>query len=512
MNCPARSFVLYVTIATIVGLSPRLARAGGPIGGNGEPIETSRYAIDISQGPVLGGSRLTGLGGAYVAIAEDVDGDLQNPAAPAVRPFYSVDWFDWWLGLGFTFPALNELDYFNTGERGDSTRAPSSFLFLTPALNLQWGTFGVGLTVEAQSYSADAGSLLENTLSTTIVTGHLQFANSFLDGQLIAGLGTRRVVLSLQDEFQLDARDSRFTSSGTGTEVGVLLRPNDQQFRVGASLRSSIETQPRFTSELLPNEEGDLVWENEDGERFYYPSSVSLPWDANLGVAYQFGRPLNPRWRAPRDMAKKRELQLSLARIEIDEAHERDLATAATPQERDRIEQCYQQAVSDNDKEMELVLRTARLALSRELAEMQRFYVLLTGSVVITGVSKDAVGIESYFDQVVRRSGQKATFSPRFGMETEAVPDFLKLRVGGYLEAARAANATHRGHFTFGVDFRLFRYDVFGLWPADYLWRIGLVADIAPRYATWGISLGGWYPRHRPEDLPPLSSDAALSN
>ncbi|HEY6725564.1 MAG TPA: hypothetical protein VI197_16120 [Polyangiaceae bacterium] len=480
-----------------------VARAGGPLGDNGSTIETSSYAIDISQGPVLGGARLTGLGGAYVAIAEDVDGDLQNPAAPAVRPFYSIDWFDWWPGLGLTLPALADLDYFNTGERDADSRAPSTFLFLTPALNLQWGSFGVGMTAELQNYSADAGSSLDNTLDTSILTVHGQFANSFMDGQLVAGLGTRVVTLALVDDFRRDDEEANFKSTGSGPEIGVLVRPNGQPFRLGASFRGPVDTQPHFTSGLLPNENGDLVSADDSGTLFYYPSRVTLPWDLNVGAAFQFGRPLNPRWRSPGDVVMKRELKLRVQAIELEEARDRELERATSRAERSRIRAQYREKSRIIDRAIEAGRTEGRLQLNRELAAMPRYYILVTGSLVITGIVEDAVGMESYFDQQVRRSGEKVTFSPRLGIETEAVPDLLKLRVGSYLEHARAANASSRGHVTFGFDFRLFRWDVLGFWPGDYLWRIGLVADVAPRYATWGISIGGWYPRHRPGELPP---------
>jgi len=484
-------------------LAAHTAHAGGPLGENGETIETSSFAIDLSGGPVLGGSRLTGLGGAYVAIAEDVDGDLQNPAAPAVRPFYSVDWFDWWPGLGLTLPALADLDYFNTGERDADSRAPSTFLFLTPALNLQWGDFGVGLTAELQNYSADAGSSLDNTLDTSILTVHGQFANSFLDGQLVAGLGTRVVTLALVDDFRRDDEEANFQSTGSGPEFGVLVRPNGLPFRLGAAFRGPVDTQPHVTSGLLPNENGDIVSQDDNGDLFYYPSRVTLPWDLNVGVAYQFGRPLNPRWRAPADVVMKRELALRMRAIDLEEARDRELSKATSLKERRRIRAEYRPREREIELAVEQGRAEGRLQLNRELAAMQRFYVLVTGSLVVTGIVEDAVGVESYFDQQVRRSGEKVTFSPRIGIETEAVPDLLKLRLGSYLEHARAANATSRGHVTFGFDFRLFRWDVLGFWPSDYLWRIGLVADIAPRYATWGISIGGWYPRHRPGELPP---------
>lgn len=499
----ASGLLLRAGSLAAVLLAAGAAHAGGPLGDNGSTIETSNYALDISSGPVLGGARLTGLGGAYVAIAEDVDGDLQNPAAAAVRPFYSVDWFDWWPGFGLTLPALADFDYFNTGERDADSRAPSTFLFLTPALNLQWGSFGVGLTAELQNYSADAGSLLDNTLDTSILTVHGQFANSFLDGQLVAGLGTRVVTLALVDDFRRDDEEANFESTGSGPELGVLVRPNGQPFRVGVAFRGPVDTQPHFTSGLLPNENGDLVSTDESGTVFYYPSRVTLPWDLNVGFAYQFGRPLNPRWRSPADIVRKRELTLRLQAIELEEARDRDLERATSRADRERIRSEYREKAKRIDEAIEAGRTEGRLQLKRELAAMPRYYILVTGSLVITGTVEDAVGVESYFDQEVRRSGEKVTYSPRLGLETEAIPDLLKLRIGSYLEHARAANATSRGHVTFGCDFRLFRWNVLGFWPRDYLWRIGLVADVAPRYATWGISIGGWYPRNRPGELPP---------
>ena len=49
-------------------------RAAGPIGVDGEAITTSEYTIDLHRGPVLAGTRVVGLAGGYVAIAEGVAG------------------------------------------------------------------------------------------------------------------------------------------------------------------------------------------------------------------------------------------------------------------------------------------------------------------------------------------------------------------------------------------------------------------------------------------------------
>src|SRR6187551_356782 len=132
----AASLALILACASFSGV----ARANGPIGRNGDAIKTSRYSIDLFQGPVFAGSRVTSLGGAYVAIAWDVDGMLQNPAAPAVRPFFSVTHFDYWLGFGLTFPgSLEDMDYFNTGSKTQIPNSPTSMVFMTPAAMFQFG-------------------------------------------------------------------------------------------------------------------------------------------------------------------------------------------------------------------------------------------------------------------------------------------------------------------------------------------------------------------------------------
>ena len=130
------------------------AFAAGPLGDNGQKITTSQYGIDLFQGPIYAGSRVTSMGGAYVAVAWDVDGMLQNPAAPAVRPFFSVTDFDYWLGFGLTFPgSFQDMDFYNSGTKSeDSTSSVKSFVVATPSAMVQFGAFGFGASLELQNY------------------------------------------------------------------------------------------------------------------------------------------------------------------------------------------------------------------------------------------------------------------------------------------------------------------------------------------------------------------------
>jgi hypothetical protein len=478
-------------------VTPAPLLAAGRLGQNGEPITTTSYSIDLHQGTVLAGNRVMGLSGAYVALAEDVDGDLQNPAAPAMRPFFSVEHFDYWLGLGLTFPGrLSSIDFFNSGSKTGFRGAANEPVFVTPALNLQWGSFGVGLTVELQNY-AIRGAALPNgatlgrgaTLDAVLTTIHLQAANSFFDGQLVLGVGLRNLTLDL---------DASAPDNTTSTlELGAVWRPNLRPYRLGIAFRSAIDTQPGFSRNLLPTPEGDIVLVGDDGTLLYLPERVSLPWDVNLGAAVQLGkRPLNPFSRTIDGIAERASLTFRLRQLERDDERESRLALAKTPSERQAVEQELGAEESEDSARLKRALDDARRALAESSARVERFYVLLTASLVISGSVKDAVGVESFLDRRVNRSGSSVVYSPRLGVESEVWEDRLKLRGGSYLEPSRFATSEARWHATFGGDVRLFSWNVFGLWPDDFMWQLGGSMDLAPRYFSWGVSIAGWYPRH----------------
>src|SRR5262249_1091993 len=146
------------------------------------------------------------LAGAYVAIAEDIDGDIQTPVAPAVRLPYSVDHFEFALGLGLTLPAtLTTTDFFNTGARNTQPSDPNQrgVLFVPPALNLAFGNFGVGVTLELQNYNfaraQPTPSARPDEFSAQFLVAHLQAANRFFDGQLVLGAGVRLLELDVSN-------------------------------------------------------------------------------------------------------------------------------------------------------------------------------------------------------------------------------------------------------------------------------------------------------------------------
>ena len=63
------------------------------------------YTVDAAQGPVTGGTRLIGLGGAFVAIAEGGSGVPVNPASVSVRAPHSWNRLDFGFSLDFAIGA-----------------------------------------------------------------------------------------------------------------------------------------------------------------------------------------------------------------------------------------------------------------------------------------------------------------------------------------------------------------------------------------------------------------------
>jgi hypothetical protein len=495
----------FISSSLAVAAWTQQARAAGPIGANGTPIKTSDYALDLYQGPLFAGTRITGLGGAYVAISEDVDGDLQNPASPAVRPFFSYTYFDYWLGFGLTFPAtLQNVDFFNSGSKTHITNPPDSFVFFTPSVNLQFGELGIGLSLETQQYALTQTNAEDGTQSSvrvTIPTTHLQFGYGLDHNQWVLGVGARFVSMSVKGP---DRVGSAFKSSGNGLEFGMVWKPENRPIRLGFAYRTAIRTEASYTEGLLPNSEGDIILQNPGSSPYYLPKSVAFPWDVNFGFAVQFGaRPLNPAWRTNDDLIERQKLEHRLRELDREASLSHALAEARTPREREQIRQHYQHQQDADDRALDKELLAAKWQIERDLRKMNKFYVQVAASLLVSGAVENAVGVESLMTQTVDRSGQRAVVSPRLGIESGVIPEYLKLRAGTYVEPTRFEGSSARTHLTAGLDVKLLVWNVFGLWPNDYMWRLGLGADVAHRYNTWGITIAGWYPRHTDKDKLP---------
>lgn len=495
-----------VAVSLLLAAPPALAT--GPLGADGDPIRTSNYAVDLTQTPVVAGGRVTGLAGAYVALGEGVDGNVQTPAAPAIRVPYSVDHFDYDLGFSVTLPtALASSDFFNSGhERTQLTDAKQEgFVFVTPALNVMWGRFGLGGTVELQNYSmrrSDADPTTRtDRVEALFAVAHLQAANLFLDGQLSVGLGLRLVNLDVNNPNAPSAERSLFNTLGTGAEVGAVWMPHDAPYRLGAALRSAVTSEPNPESQVQPNAGGDRIVGDplDPNNAFWLPDRIRVPWDLNVGAAVQLGaRPLNPPWIDPadRDRRVRREIRdLARARMaRAEESRKRRAQDGALSREAEQAFAAEADAEAAADElSVEAGEAETRALLRRRERDLPRRYVLITGSLLVLGKVQDSVGVESFLQHIVARSGEKVGLSPRLGVETEAIPRWLKIRGGTYLEPTRFASSEPRLHGTVGLDAKVLPWTVFGLFDEGTEWRLSASLDGAARYLSWGVGLGVWH-------------------
>jgi hypothetical protein len=445
---------------------------------------------------VLAPARATALGGAFAAYAEGVDAIASNAAAVAVRTPYSFDWADYDLTLGVSFPAaLRNNDFDNDGAVGFTYQ---NFLFYTLGAQLQLGAWGVGLLGEFQRYDLlPAQRPGDPQVSETLGKVHAVLGRSFFGGQLALGGGARAVTFSI-DSQQNGVASTDLEMQGVAPELGVQIRPDYLPWRIGATMRAPASGRVTATTSGPPPATGLPVLR---------PAGVNLPWELELGTAIQLGpRPLNPQWVNPHDeeAPERRHIAADRAARRVAQDLELDgICDEAARAERARgfaaQEKFIRREENERLAESRKRLRDERRARYTNWPR-ERITVLI--ELLISGPSPDAIGLESYFSGQAalgqttptidfRRSGQSVSYSPRLGFEGEPVPHWLQTRFGTYIEPSRFGGRA-RQHFTFGFDLKLAPWSGFGLF-GDQVWRIGGVADLAPRYQSFGVSLGAWH-------------------
>jgi hypothetical protein len=395
---------------------------GATSGARAQDIPESNR-VDTVRGAIKGSTRFIGLGGAFVAIADDTEGVAKNAASAAVRLPYSWDAFNFSFGVDVSIATwLPKNDLYNAPESGDG-KSGALFGSLAALANYRHFGFGVAAEAEQNALSHDSqGISTKRTANFGLI--HLAAAYGYFDGQLQLGAGLRIVGFSLDV-----SKSATPLTAGMGYAAGFIVKPKRQQYRIGVAIEQPINAE-------LASDLGAL------------PTTVAIPWTAALGFAYQFGtRPLNPSFVTASDRA-------------------RQLAAGREPTPAD--------------------LEKAQQQLFEEYQKSQGWYLLLsTELAVIEGRSEFSLGRHLALDRPL--------FSPRLGIESEAVPRHLRLRTGSYLELATTEDGHSRLHFTGGLDVKLFRWDVFGLvHPFDY-WQLSLAADGAKSYLNTSLSIGFWH-------------------
>ncbi|MEI9937737.1 MAG: hypothetical protein WDO69_11010 [Pseudomonadota bacterium] len=226
-------------------------------------------SIETARATIKGSTRFIGLGGAFVAIADDTEGVAINPASAAVRLPYSWDAFSFSFGIDISIATwLPKNDLFNAPESaGKSGSLFGSFAVLA---NYRHAGFGVAAEAEQNSASQQAQGF-STKLAANFGLVRPAVAYGYFDGQLELGAGLRIVGFSLNG-----GQSNVPLTAGIGYTAGLIVKPRGQQYRVGAAIEQPINAE-------LPGEDGAA------------PTTVHVPWTAAFGFAYQFGRRhLNP--------------------------------------------------------------------------------------------------------------------------------------------------------------------------------------------------------------------------
>jgi hypothetical protein len=424
-----------------------------------------------------------------VASAEDTEGAAVNSAAPAVRDPYSIDWFDYDLGVGVSIPgAFARTDFDN---HGDFSEVPTharagDFVDVNLGGTVQLGPLGFAASGDLQSFSLSTAAPGTPGLSLQLGRWKALGALAIQGGQLALGAGFRIATMQIVE----DTGGTLLTMSGLAPEAGALWMPTGSPWRIGATARAPV------SAGIFGSEDVTVQGQVRRAGPFALPSSVVMPWEVEAGVAYQLGpRPLNPGWQNPHE--QERVLRERATASRSARARRRQEALAAAPAERraelgaelDAEERWVSAFEEDRLREEVEQLRVARRA---RYENWPREKILLLASVLVTGTSDNAVSLEGFLDQRVETVGRQVTWTPRLGLEGEPIRSRMLLRAGTYLEPSRYDGGTPRQHFTFGGDVRLLPLDFWGLVPQAN-WKLEVFIDLAPRYANGGIALGNWH-------------------
>ena len=440
---------------------------------------------------------MTGLAGAMTAAAQAVEGVYNNAAAPAVREPFSLRWAEIDPSIGISLPgAYGNTDFDNRGENGNpqTVQRTNRFLSYNAGIQVQLGPFG--FTVLGDFLNYQVSSVIGSPVSLTLGRIHAVAAYALFDNQLVIGGGARVAFVNIAEQ---SATGALVRMLGAAPQLGVIVKPNDVPWRLGATVRGPVEASPFSLGQTGGSAPSGVT----QAGPYVLPTKITEPWELEAGVAYQLGpRPLNPLWIDPhRD---ERELADAIEEKRRERVARHRDETASLPEPGTNVERTVrtlhletlsreeEDARALEEQELQDASRRLREARKARYLNWPREHLLMLASVLLTGPSGDAVALEGFIDQRRELVGTRLAVSPRLAVESEPIPNLLRGRAGTYFEPSRFTDASHRQHFTFGGDVRLFSWDIFGL-VAQTTWRLSAFLDIAPRYQNFGVTIGPWH-------------------
>lgn len=234
-----------------------------------------RFKLSAHRGPVLSTARVIGLGGAYTAVGEGIQGYYRTPASLANRSLHQPDFFEYEILFDWMITPGGSVDYDNDQVVG---AAGSRLVVLNVGLNFQIGPLALGTFATPTVYTIKlAGPGKGNELEVTqLVWQALGVAYSFRGGEHIIGAALNLYGLSM---VQRGNEKGTISAGGIGGDFGYIWRPPELPMRLGTSLR--------FASKIKAFDEGEAFAGRP------LPSSFEIPWELALGVAAYIG----PSWK-----------------------------------------------------------------------------------------------------------------------------------------------------------------------------------------------------------------------
>lgn len=260
--------------------------------------------LDDFVGPLVNGSRVVGLGGAYAAIAEGIDGVFVNPAAIAVRPAsFADEWFDWDVGFSSLHTVGGDIQLDRSPSHAGAAAGSGSAQVL--GLRLSFGRFAISLQAVVTEYALVAGTGAESAgYSQSSASPAIGLGWAFGRGEWVVGT-------------VIQGDNAALTRVGTGGErvtfgsvfaprgFGVLWAPHGRAFRLGGAVQLPV----RMTQPLGETWGGEPVTKLG---KLRVPNSIDRGASLTLGAVWQlvghsgnrpatFGEMSPPRlkWRGP---------------------------------------------------------------------------------------------------------------------------------------------------------------------------------------------------------------------
>jgi hypothetical protein len=239
--------------------------------------------IDAGRATIKGSTRVVGMGGAFVAIADDTQGVAINPASVAVRLPYSWSAFDFSFGIDVSVATwLPKNDIYNAPDSAVSGSSGSLFGSFAVVTNFQHAGFGFAAEAEQNVASRKAQQGVSTKLTANFGLMRPAVAYGYFDGQLQLGAGLRILGFNIGG-----SRGAVPLTAGIGYTAGLIVKPKSEQFRVGAAIEQPINAEVA----------------SDDGTA---KTMVHVPWTAKFGFAYQFGkRRFNPRFVTASERARR---------------------------------------------------------------------------------------------------------------------------------------------------------------------------------------------------------------